>query len=357
MHEHDQNYAALYRDVIPSVVSIYVTARTSGSAGTGSGFVYDGDGHVVTNHHVLHGVGGRSNGGRAERAPPADLDPDPELEVEVRFSEGEWRVGRLVGTDRYTDLAVIAVEGVPDYATPLAVATDNPEPGRPVAAFGNPMGLDGTITTGIVSGVSRTTPVGGGEGFAIPDVVQTDAAINPGNSGGPLVAIDDGEPVVVGVNRAKQGENIGFSISPAVVSRIVPDLVDTGSSEHATLHVSTLDVSPAVAEANDLAEPGGVLVVDVREGPASGVLGGCHSHRRVRGRRVPVGGDVIVGVDDRELRSAEELTSYLLTEKRPGEAITLSVRRAAGETTETVVLATREGDRDPSPSGTRVEIR
>lgn len=221
------------------------------------------------------------------------------------------------------------------------------------------MGLDGTITTGIVSGVFRTTPVGGG--FAIPDVVQTDAPINPGNSGGPLVAVArDGTPEFVGVNRARSGDNIGFAISPLLVSRVVPDLIERGRCDHATLHVSTLDVSPTVAEANDLDEPGGVLVVDVLEGSASGVLGGCHSARRIRGRLVPVGGDVLVGIDDRELRSTDELTSYLLTEKRPGETVDLAVRRPAGGARETLRLASRtspDPDTDTGTRGDRIEIR
>ncbi|WP_246999622.1 S1C family serine protease [Halosolutus gelatinilyticus] len=347
MSAREPNFTELYRDVAPAVVSIYVDGDRSGR-GAGSGFVYDRSGAVITNHHVVSGFGRTESAGRVA---------DPTLEL--RFSEGDWRVGRVVGTDPYTDLAVVEVEALPSYVDPLPVASENPEPGRSVAAFGNPMGLDGTITTGIVSGISRTTPVGGG--FAIPDVVQTDAPINPGNSGGPLVAVTaDGAPEVVGVNRARSGDNIGFAISPALVSRVVPELIERGRCDHATLHVSTLDVSPTVAEANGLDEPGGVLVVDVREGPASGVLGGCHSTRRVRGRAVPVGGDVLVGIDDRDLRSTEELTSYLLTAKRPGEAVDLTVRRRSGDARETVRLAGRTGIPADSGSGADtggIEIR
>jgi S1-C subfamily serine protease len=313
------SYTELYSRVSPSVVSIYADGdRTGRPRGAGSGFVHD-EAHVVTNEHVV----------RDRR------------EVEVRFADGEWATGRVVGTDAYTDLAVVAV-AVPDDARPLPVAAEPPAPGAPVAAFGNPMGLDGTITTGVVSGVERSMAAEGG--FAIPDIVQTDAPINPGNSGGPLVTTA-GE--VVGVNRAKAGDNIGFAVSAAVLDRVVPDLVETGRARHATLHVSTLDVSPTVAEANGV-DPGGVLVVDVREGPASGVLGGCTRRRRVDGRDVPVGGDVLVGVDGEELRSHEQLMRYLVTDCRPGDTVDLDVVRPAGRTTERVRLADRE---DPTAGG------
>ncbi|WP_435335568.1 S1C family serine protease [Haloarchaeobius sp. TZWWS8] len=313
MKRTDHTYTELYRTTIPAVVSIY-PATGDNHHGAGSGFVYDESGHVVTNHHVVDGA----------------------TEVECRFSNGEWRTASVVGTDPATDLAVVRVEDLPDYVTPLPVAAANPVPGTPVAALGNPMGLDGTISAGIVSGVNRSMPTG--EGFTIPDTVQTDAPINPGNSGGPLVTLD-GE--VVGVNRARQGDNIGFAISPALVHRVVPDLLAHGKADHATLHVRTMDVSPTVAEANGLDVPRGVLVVDVREGPASGVLGGCHTATVVRGREVPVGGDVITGIDGHELHAHEELVRYLMTEVRPGDTVELTIQRAAGETTERLVVTDR----------------
>ncbi|WP_435360713.1 S1C family serine protease [Haloarchaeobius sp. DFWS5] len=329
MTQPDRTYTALYRTTIPAVVSIYPTTDHH-YHGSGSGFVYDEDGHIVTNQHVV---------ARAET-------------VECRFSGGEWRSATVVGTDPATDLAVVRVAGLPDYVTPLPVAESNPEPGVPVAALGNPMGLDGTISAGIVSGVNRSMPTG--EGFTIPDTVQTDAPINPGNSGGPLVTLD-GE--VVGVNRARQGDNIGFAISPKLVRRVVPDLVARGHTDHATLHVRTMDVSPTVAEANGLDEARGILVVDVREGPASGVLGGCHDAAVVRGREVPVGGDIIVGIDGQELHAHEELVRYLMTEVRPGDTVELAVRRRAGETTERLVVTDRANSENGSDEGgTRIRV-
>jgi S1-C subfamily serine protease len=266
-----------------------------------------------------------------------------------------------VGADAYTDLAVVRVPDVPEYAVPLPVADENPVPGQRVAALGNPMGLDGTITAGIVSGTNRTTPTGvglGGGGFTIPDAIQTDAAINPGNSGGPLVTLD-GE--VVGVNRAKQGENIGFAVSPAILARVLPELVERGAYRHSYLNVSTVDVSPTVAEANGLDEPTGVLVVDVRRGPASGGLVGCRGTRRVRGHEVPVGGDVVVGVSGREVRSHEELLRYLITETEPDETVPVELIRNGERVTERVTLGERPQtsaeSEDDSRSGTDIPIQ
>jgi S1-C subfamily serine protease len=320
--QQDIDLERLYRDVIPSVVSVYV-ASTGPGMGSGSGFVYD-DGHVVTNQHVTAG----------------------QEEVELRFADGQWRTGRVVGEDAYTDLAVVAVPDLPARATPLTVAGENPSPGLPVAALGNPLGLDGSITAGIVSGANRSMPTS--NGFAIPDVVQTDAPINPGNSGGPLVALapdadpDDPAYEVVGVNRAKSGDNIGFAVSPAIVHRVVPDLIESGRYRHSYLRTRTLDVTPSVAEANGLDAPRGVLVVDVADGPTGGdSLRACRTTRTVRGREIPVGGDVIVGINGHELRAHEELMRYLITETRPGEPIEIDVLRNGRERTLRVVLGER----------------
>ena len=317
----------LYERTIPSVVSVYVTddGPTGGQrGGAGSGFVYD-DEHVVTNQHVV-----------------GDSDY-----VELRFHDGEWRTGAVVGEDRYTDLAVVHVANLPETATPLPVADENPDPGERVAAIGNPMGLDGTITVGYVSGTNRSNPTG--TGFTIPETIQTDAAVNPGNSGGPLLTLDG---TVVGVNRAKGGDSIGFAIAPVIVNRVVPGLVAEGCFRAAYLNVRTIDVSPTVAEANRLDDTGGVLVVDA--GRNSGeTLRGCDRLTRVRGREVPTGGDVIVGVADRTVRSTEELTSYLLTEAAPGDSVELRVERDGTEFTDSVSLGERPtpGSRPRDSSG------
>ena len=317
---HTHAYERLYRETIPSVVSVYVTPEADGERGrhgAGSGFVYD-RAHVVTNQHVVGDA----------------------AEVDLRFSERDWRRGRIVGTDAYTDLAVVTVEDLPEYATPLELVATPPSPGTPVAALGNPMGLDGSISAGIVSGASRSMPTG--NGFDIPDTVQTDAPINPGNSGGPLVTLDGR---VVGVNRARAGENIGFAVSAEVVRRIVPELVETGEVRHSYLRIRTLDVSPTVAEANGLAETRGVLVVDVSLGPASGALLGCDDARIVRGREVPTGGDVIVAIDGEPVDSHEALMRHLLLETTPGGEVTVDLLRGGQRLTERVTLAERPAPR------------
>lgn len=292
-------FEGLYEEAIPSVVSIYVTPVEGVDprrAGAGSGFVYDRAGHVVTNHHVVGDT----------------------TDVEPYFSDGEWTTGSVVGRDAHTDLAVVRADDLPADARALPIAGDPPAPGRPIAALGNSMGLDGTITTGVVSGINRSTPTD--NGFAIPDTVQTDAATNSGNSGGPLLTLD-GE--VVGVNRAKQGDNIGFAVSAAIVRRVVPELISAGAFEHSYLRIRTIDVSPTVTETNALEEPSGVLVVDAPDGP----FRGSDATRRVRGREVPAGGDVIVGIDGTTIRSHEELQRHLTVETHPGEELAVELIR------------------------------
>ena len=307
------NYQSLYDETIDSVVLVAT------ASGQGSGFVYrvgdDGTGYVVTNQHVVN---------RSSR-------------VRVRFHGGETRRGTVVGTDVYSDLAAIRVPNVPDDAAALPVADGAPEPGQPVAALGSPYGLQGTITSGIVSGVNRSMPTE--QGFTIPDSVQTDAPINPGNSGGPLVSCDG---TVLGVNRAGGGDNIGFAISPTLIQRVVPALIENGSYRHPYLGVATASLTPALARANDLNVTEGVYVGRVVQGsPAAGVLQGAQGVRTVDGQRVPVGGDVIVSIEGRQIGSPEELGSYLATETRPGETVELTIVRDGERRTVELTIGTR----------------
>ena len=338
MSSESHTYERLYRETIPSVVSVYTNTaneRQGPPRGAGSGFIYDAD-HIVTNQHVV--AGSRT--------------------VDARFSENDWRTGRVIGTDAYTDLAVIRVDDLPDYAEPLPVASENPTPGQAVAALGNPMGLDGTITTGIISGTNRSMRTT--RNFTIPDTVQTDAPINPGNSGGPLVTLDG---TVVGVNRARTGDNIGFAISPIITSRVIPELIERGEYRHSFLNIRTIDVSPTVAEANGLDGSQGVLVVDVSLGPSSAALKSTPRTRMVRGHEVPVGGDVIVGVDGHEIHSHENLLRYLITETQPGDTIEIDLIRDGQRITEHMTLTerpqpdARPRDRSRSGGNGRIPIR
>jgi len=311
-------YTNLYNEVVGSVVSVRV-GGSSARASQGSGFVYDFNGHIVTNQHVVTSA----------------------ESVDVRFSQGDWREGEVIGTDIYTDLAVIDVDDVPEYAEPLPVADQDPPQGTPVAAIGNPLGLEGSITQGIVSGLNRSMRTEGD--FTIPDTVQTDAGIDRGNSGGPLVDLDGN---VVGVNRARQGTTIGFAVSPALIERVVPRLIQQGEVEHAYMGVSTLDVSPRVADANDLNEPRGIMVARVVDDtPADGIFQGSERQVEVRGVEVPVGGDIITHVDEKSINTHEELSRHLMVNTEPGQTIEVTIIRDGEEQTVTMTLGTR-----PDPS-------
>jgi serine protease Do len=301
-------YTQVYRETIDSIVLV-----NSGD-GQGSGFVFD-DRHVVTNAHVV-----------------GEADP-----VRVRFHEGEWRTGRVVGTDVYSDLAAIRVTDRPAYASPLPLFEADPDVGQEVIVIGNPYGLDGTLTTGIVSGTDRSIP--SPSGYSIPDAIQTDAAVNPGNSGGPIVSLG-GE--VIAVVNSGGGENVAFGISAPLVRRVIPSLIDDGEYEHAYMGVTLKTVMPATAEANDLDRPQGVIVVDVLDdGPSAGVLQPSDESAFVDGQAVPVGGDVILAMDEVTVSSLEDLSSFLALRASPGDTIDLTVLRDGGRRTVELTLGTR----------------
>ncbi|QPV65150.1 trypsin-like peptidase domain-containing protein [Halosimplex litoreum] len=303
------DYQSLFDETAGSVVSI----RTS--SGQSSGFVYEvengtdtnatDDTYVVTNAHVVSGA----------------------AEVEVEFEGSEFRSGSVVGHSTYADLAVVSVSDPPAGTGALSLADTDPQRGERVAALGNPFGLDETISHGIVSGLNRTLPTR--LGFEIPNVVQTDAPISPGNSGGPLVNCDGD---VVGVNTAgiaRQGaENIGFAVSPSVVERVVPELLDDGEFDYPYIGVRTTPVTPTIADGNDLDRTTGLAVVSVLEdGPSAGALQGPTEVETVGDRLVPTDWDLILAIDGQQLRSGEALGTYLVTETRPGDTVDLTVLR------------------------------
>lgn len=289
-------YVRLYEEVVESVVLVRVPG-----GGLGSGFRY-GDEHVVTNYHVV---------------------TDAET-VEVRYARGQVATGEVVGTDSYSDLAVVRPESQPEYAGRLPLHPEEPAIGQRVAVVGSPYGLEGSMTNGIVSGVDRVVPSPQGE-FEIPNAIQTDAPVNPGNSGGPLVNLD---AEVLGVVNAGGGENIAFAISAALVERVVPTLISEGAYDHPYLGIDTVDVTPAVARANDLDRTSGVLVTDVAGGsPAAGVLQPSTDTEQVDGFQVPVGGDIVLSLGDHPVESPRDLRSTLELNATPGQPIQLSLRR------------------------------
>jgi S1-C subfamily serine protease len=328
--------ADLYDQIAPSVVHIQVVSEARvfpgfglpGDEGEprfeqslGSGFIYDDLGHIVTNNHVVDGA----------------------QEVLVLFSNGYWADAEVVATDPQADLAVIRVTP-PDGVEwrPLQLAEpDALRVGYTVIAIGNPFGLDGTMTTGIVSAVGRGVPIGEGEfaNYTLPDVIQTDAAINPGNSGGPLLDLDGN---VVGINFAIRSQiqsntGVGFAIPVSIVRRVVPSLIENGRYAYAYLGLSGTSVNPILAEALDLPDNQlGVYVATVIPGGPSeeaGILGGSETITDENGIEFERGGDIITAVDGLTVQRFEDLVSFLVTEATPGQVITLTVQRE-GETLE-----------------------
>jgi len=311
--ESDSVYTAVYRETIESVVLIRVYGR-QGRGGEGSGFVYD-DRHIVTNQHVV---------ANAE-------------DLQVRFHDGSWHSGTVVGTDVYSDLAVVEVPDIPDSAPPLDLIDGQVAVGERVVAIGNPLGFSGSVSAGIVSGVDRSLPAA--NNFRIPDAIQTDAAVNPGNSGGPLVTL---EGDVAGVINSGSGDNIGFAISAALMRRVVPELIDDGEYEHSYMGVALTGVNPLIARANDLETAEGVYIDDVRDGsPSDGVLQGSTGTSELNGREVPVGGDVVVQLDDQRILSQEMLATYLALATSPGDTIDVGVVRRGTRTTVELTLGDR----------------
>ena len=288
---------------------VLISVRTPFGRGTGSGFVYDKEGRIITNNHVVEGA----------------------REIEVTFPDGTIAEAEIVGTDPYVDLAVIDVDVPESLLRPVKFGNSSQLlVGERVIAIGNPFGLEGTMTVGVVSALGRQMRAP--RGFVIVDVIQTDAAINPGNSGGPLLNMR-GE--VVGMNTAivsgtGQFAGIGFAIPIDTIKRELPDLIEKGTYEHPYLGIEGMDVTPAIAEAMGL-DPStrGCLVVEVvKGGPAekAGLRGGT-TEAIIDGGKVKIGGDIIIGVDGHVVRQFYDLVLYMERHKRPGDEATLTIIR------------------------------
>ena len=326
----DSLYVDLYEQVNPGVVAINVYSDET-AGGQGSGFLFDLDGHILTNYHVVES---------------AD-------QLEVIFSSGYRTIGEIVGTDIDSDLAVVGVDVPEEELHPLALGSSaNVKVGQTVVAIGNPYGLSGTMTVGIVSARGRLLEsmreASTGSNFSSADLIQTDAAINPGNSGGPLLNLN-GE--VIGINRAirTNGEDgvltlsnsgIGFAVPIDIVKRVTPYLIENGSYSYPYLGIVSRE-ELTLAERELLGLPvntQGAYVISVAEGgPAEkgGLLGGTLE------TELPTGGDLIVAADGQEIRSFSDLLSYLVTYKSPGEDMDVTVLRDGEELTFTVTLTAR----------------
>ncbi len=294
----------------------------------GSGFVFDRQGHIVTNNHVIYGG---SN-------------------VTVTFSNGTIYTAEVVGADIFSDIAVLKVvtkeeetaQSVSKGFIPLPLGNSSMLAiGDEVAAIGNPFGLTGSMTTGVVSGLGRLIPIQTtnitttpeARAFSIPNIIQTDAAINPGNSGGPLLNMK-GE--VVGLNTAvlSSGQffsGIGFSIPSDTLRIIVPALIANGTYLHPWVGVGGTDITPEIALALGLEEARGFLVTDITPGsPAdkSGIRGGDMPVTNITGfEELRLGGDIIMNVDDQRVNKTDDLLSYIETNKQVGDTVTMTILR------------------------------
>lgn len=320
----------VYTLVEKSVVQI--VTKKMGKSGlepfaTGSGFVYDTDGRITTNNHVIEG---------------ADT-------IEVTFLDGATARARIIGTDPYSDLAILKVEVPLEKLKPVILGNSSSlGVGETIYAVGAPFGLSWSIAQGIVSQIGRTLPASGG--YSIPGVIQVDAAINPGNSGGPLL---DSLGEVVGVNTAIQSETgvfsgVGFAIPSNLVKRVASSLIRTGRYDHPWLGVSGTDVTPSIAEKMNLPEARGFLVRSVAENsPAEKAdIRGGNKVMIIDGANMTVGGDVITHMDGKTIRKLEDLLTYLEYYKRPGERVVLGVIREG----KTMTLEATLGIRPPPSS-------
>ncbi len=292
------------------------------TGGLGSGFVFDKKGHVITNAHVV----------------------DNAKKVVVTFLDGRSYNAEIIGVDEFTDLAVIKVNADFALLQPLALGDSSKlKVGEPIAAIGNPFGLSGSMTSGIVSQLGRLLP--SGSGYSIPDVIQTDAAINPGNSGGPLLNMR-GE--VVGINTAIQsttGEftGVGFAIPSQTIAKIVPTLTKDGEYKHPWIGISGRDIDPDLAKVLGLKDAVGFLVVTVVENSPASKAGliGSEKTIKVEGVNYPMGGDIILSVDEIEVRKISDILIHLQRAKSVGDEMVLEILRDNRTTNITIILQER----------------
>ena len=293
-----------------SVVQVNVRANdgTSKPGSMGSGFVYSDKGYIITNNHVVDDAG----------------------KVTVTFLDGESYTAKIIGTDPDLDLAVLKVEVGATYLQPIPMGDSSQlKVGEQITAIGNPFGLSGSMTSGIISQMGRLLPQD--SGYSIPDVIQTDAAINPGNSGGPLLNMN-GE--VVGINTAIQsatGEftGVGFAVPSNTVKKVVPILIEEGVFHHPWMGISGSDVDPDLAKVRELNSSKGFLIATVVEGsPAEDAgLQGITITKEIDGREYALDGDIIVKIDDKVVRKISDILIHLQREKSIGDEMVMTVNR------------------------------
>lgn len=285
----------------------------------GSGFIYDKEGHIVTNYHVVKGA----------------------VKIEVYFPDKSMYAAKLIGADSYLDIAVLKIDAGDRVLRPLTLGNSSElKVGQPIIAVGNPFGFRGTLTTGVISQLGRLLKTGE---RPIPDLIQIDAAINPGNSGGPLL---DYSGKVVGITNAiwsRTGEfaGIGFAIPSNIVSKVVTSIITTGKYDHPWIGISGIDVDPEIAKLMNLSKPAGFLVIYVEPGsPAekAGIRGGTKTVRLSNGLEIKIGGDVIIGINGVKVLGLGDILAYLEEKLRPGDKTSLTIIRDGKEMKVEIVL-------------------
>jgi len=283
------------------------SSRETGSLG--SGFVFDDLGHIITNAHVVESASS----------------------VTITFLDGSQYNAQIIGSDKFTDIAVIKVEEKPRYLHPLQMGDSSTlKVGEQVAAIGNPFGLSGSMTSGIVSQIGRLLP-SQDTGFSIPNVIQTDAAINPGNSGGPLLNMAG---KVMGINTAiqsgtGQSAGIGFAVPSNTILKVVPVLIEKGKYSHPWIGISGKDIDPELAKVRDLDQSKGFLIITVVPGSPAEIAGlkGVSEIKIIGDKEYPADGDIIVSVDGKEVRKISDILIHLQEEKSVGDEMILGILR------------------------------
>jgi len=337
-----QTVSQIYHEDSPGVVFIQSTLQSQGpdllnpfgggggsggGTATGSGFIIDHEGHILTNAHVVDGAS--------------------KIEVTLGRSDTSSPVpATVVGKDPSTDVALLKVDAPSDQLHPLALGnSSDAQVGSPVVAIGNPFGLDRTVTAGIVSALQRE--IKAPNGFTIDNVIQTDAAINPGNSGGPLI---DANGQVLGITSQIESPNgggnvgIGFAVPIDTVRQVANQLLQSGTVQHAYLGISGTDLTPEISQVLNLPVDQGALVQSVTpNGPAAkaGIKGSNgNATVTVGGQRIPAGGDVITAIDGQPVKSMTDVINEINT-KQPGDQVQLSLVSGSQKRTVTVTLADR----------------
>ncbi|EPA04721.1 trypsin [Candidatus Nitrosarchaeum limnium BG20] len=308
----------------PGVVRVNVqrTDQSNGTSGLGSGFVFDKKGDIITNAHVVKNA----------------------KNIVVTFLDGRSYNADLIGSDEFTDIAVIKVNADLTRLHPLSLGDSSSlKVGESIAAIGNPFGLSGSMTSGIVSQLGRLLP--SGSGYSIPDVIQTDAAINPGNSGGPLLNMR-GE--IVGINTAIQsttGEftGVGFAVPSQTIAKIVPSLIQDGKYHHPWIGITGRDIEPDLAKVLKLNDAVGFLIVSViDDSPAAKAgLHGSNETVQVDGLNYQIGGDIILSVDGKQVRKIDDILVHLQRAKSVGDEMVLEILRDGRTTNITITLEER----------------